>query len=223
MAGAATVLAVMSLVPQLEPRFSVSAWLAAADNMSGPAAMRPGDIVLTRNGRTVEILNTDAEGRLVLADALALASEGQPDAIVDVATLTDTVSDALGPNVAGVMGNNRELVRQIFAAGRATGEAIWPLPLPRSFEPLIESDVADLRNLQRGHYGFVVAGGCFLQHFVHGTPWAHVDVGMAAMRADHDSDHQPPGATGYGVRLLSSFVGDFTRPRAEDRAEWDPF
>jgi leucyl aminopeptidase len=222
MAGAASILAVMELVGRVRPDFAVTAWLAVADNMSGPAAMRPGDVVRARNGVSIEILNTDAEGRLVLADALSMAAEERPDAIVDVATLTDTVSDALGPDVVGVMGNNRDLARRIYLAGKASGEAVWPLPLPRSFAPLNESDVADLRNIQRGPYGFVVAGGCFLERFVDRLPWAHIDVGMAAMRPDPHGGN-PPGATGWGVRMLSALIDGFTKPEVSDQAGWDPF
>ena len=190
--------------------------MPATDNMTGPDATRPGDVLRLRNGKTIEVLNTDAEGRLVLADALAVASEAHPDAIVDVATLTGACKVALGSKVAGVMGNDDGWLAQVEAASKASGEAVWRLPLPAEYRKAVESSVADMKNIGGGDAGALVAG-LILQEFVgDGIPWAHLDIAGTASsdarrrRADegrHRLRHSPAGRAGRTVRAPG--VGPF--------------
>jgi leucyl aminopeptidase len=157
------------------------------------------------------VLNTDAEGRLILADALALASESSPDAIVDAATLTGACMVALGRKVAGLMGNDDDLVERVRAAADATGESVWHLPLPAEYRPLLDSTVADLRNIGTQPHGGALTAGLFLQEFVgEGIPWAHLDIAGPAW-SDADEGLVTAGGTGFGVRLLAEVVAGFGR------------
>jgi leucyl aminopeptidase len=209
MAGAAAVLGAMVALPIVKPKARVHAWVPITDNMPGGDATRPGDILRIRNGKTVEVLNTDAEGRLVLADALSLASETKPDAIVDLATLTGACLVALGPSIAGVMGNDDDFVGAVRAAADATGERVWPLPLPADYKKQLDSPVADMKNIG-GAYGGSITAGLFLQEFVAaGLPWAHLDIaGPAFLEAEEPE--QPRGGTGFGVRLLVELARTFS-------------
>ncbi|HEX7096573.1 MAG TPA: leucyl aminopeptidase, partial [Acidimicrobiales bacterium] len=162
MSGAAAVFAAMSVLPAVQPRARVRAFVPLTDNMTGPDATRPGDVLRIRNGKTVEVLNTDAEGRLILADALSVASEAKPDAIVDLATLTGACMVALGPSIAGLMGNHDGWVAQVRAAADATGERVWPLPLPDDYRKQLDSPVADMKNIG-GNYGGTLTAGLFLR------------------------------------------------------------
>jgi len=172
MGGAAAVLGAMAALAAVKPKVRVRAFVPMTDNMLGPDATRPGDVLRIRNGKTVEVLNTDAEGRLILADALTLASEAKPDAIVDLATLTGACLVALGPSIAGLMGNNDAFVDQVRSAADEAGERVWPLPLPPDYRKQIESPVADLKNIG-GAYGGTLTAGLFLKEFIgNGTPWA---------------------------------------------------
>ncbi|HVE47501.1 MAG TPA: leucyl aminopeptidase [Acidimicrobiales bacterium] len=208
MSGAAAVMAAMSALPALGAQVRVLGFLPVTENMPGGGAIKPGDVVRIRNGKTVEVLNTDAEGRLVLADGLSLAAERAPDAIVDVATLTGAQIVALGPKIAAVLGNHEGLLDQVRRAGERAGEAVWPLPLPEEYRKDIDSDVADLKNIgQPGKAGAVVAG-LFLQEFVAGVPWAHLDVAGPA-RADTDYGYVKKGATGVAVRTLLELITTF--------------
>jgi leucyl aminopeptidase len=187
------------------------------DNMTGPDATRIGDVLTIRNGTTVEVLNTDAEGRLVLADGLSLATEAAPDAIIDVATLTGACMVALGERIAGVMGNHRGLADQVQAAADAAGEPVWPLPLPAGMRPKLDSDVADLKNITSSRYGGALAAGLFLQEFVGGDiPWAHLDIAGPAWSSEIDGELNK-GGTGFGVRTLTRLVTSFSRPKPADR------
>ena len=175
--------------------------IAAAENMPGAASYRPGDIVTTRSGKTIEVINTDAEGRVILADALACACERKPRAIVDFATLTGACVVALGHNIAGLMGNDAALHKRIQRASDATGEPVWELPLVDEFRDMVKSDAATVKN-SAGRYGGSLTGGAFLQAFVdEGVPWAHLDIAGPAWASD-PKPHQEKGATAFGVRLM---------------------
>ncbi|MCU1452217.1 MAG: leucyl aminopeptidase [Acidimicrobiales bacterium] len=212
MGGAAAVLAAMTLVPVLNPRVKVVAYVPLTDNMPGPDAMRVGDVLRMRNGKTVEVLNTDAEGRLVLADALSLASEDEPDAIVDLATLTGACMVALGPRIAGRMTNHAGWGDQVQAAADAAGEDIWPLPLPEHLRPTLDSDIADLRNIGTGRWGGTLTAGLFLREFVAGDiPWVHLDIAGPAYGSEAH-DEVPKNGTGFGVRTLARVLRDWKKP-----------
>jgi leucyl aminopeptidase len=212
MGGAAAILGALSVTDITKPKVAVDAIIPATDNMVSGDATRPGDVLTARNGKTIEVLNTDAEGRLILADALVLASEGEPDAIVDLATLTGACMVALGNRIAGLMGNTPGWLGQIQAAAERTGEPVWPLPLPTDYRRLIDSDIADLKNVAAGRYGGALVAGLFLQEFVTaGIPWAHLDIAGPAW-SDSADGIIPKGGTGYGVRLLTDLLDNFTTP-----------
>ncbi len=208
MAGAAAVLGTMSALADLSLPVRVTGYIPLTDNMLGGDATRPGDVLKIRNGKTVEVLNTDAEGRLVLADALSLASETKPDAIIDLATLTGACMVALGNEYAGLMSTNTDLVDQLRQASQETGEDIWQLPLPDSYRSQLESEVADIKNIGSGPYGGAITAGLFLKEFVaEDIPWAHLDIAGPAF-ADAPWGIHPKGGTGFGVRLLLRFIED---------------
>jgi leucyl aminopeptidase len=197
MAGGAVVLGVMSALPRLGLPIEVRGYVPAAENMPSGAAMRPGDVLRACNGTTIEVLNTDAEGRLVLADALAYASRQGPDAMLDFATLTAVVRTALGPRCAAVLGTDRSLVGSMIAGASAANEMLWELPLIAEYRRDLDSRVADLKNIGEPHAGTIVAA-LFLREFVGGVPWVHVDFSSTVM-SDGYACH-PKGASGYGVR-----------------------
>jgi leucyl aminopeptidase len=209
--GAAAVLAAMSALPALAPPVKVVAFIPATENMPGGAATKPGDVLKIRNGKTVEVLNTDAEGRLVLADGLSLAAEAGVDAIVDLATLTGACVVALGRKVAGLMGNHDGWIEQVRAAADRAGEPVWPLPLPDDYRKLIDSDVADVKNIGGGRYAGALTAGLFLKEFVGDIPWAHLDIAGPA-RSEDDEGYNQKGGTGFGVRTILEAVSGFRRP-----------
>jgi leucyl aminopeptidase len=212
MAGAATVLAAFSALDTVRPPVRVLGFLPLTDNMPGGDATRVGDVLRIRNGTTVEVLNTDAEGRLVLADALSLAGEAGPDAIVDLATLTGACMVALGTDIAGLMGNHDGFLAAVRAAAEAAGEPAWPLPLPDDMRRQLDSEVADMKNVAAGRWGGALIAGLFLQRFVpDGTPWAHLDIAGPA-DAMEDGSESPKGGTGFGVRTLLRLLSDFRKP-----------
>ncbi len=211
MGGGAAVAGAMSVISLLGVKAKVRAFIPMTDNMTGGDATRPGDVLKIRNGKTIEVLNTDAEGRLILADALSLASEAKPDAIVDLATLTGACMVALGPKIAGLMGNNDEWISQIESASAATGERVWHLPLPDDYKKHFESPVADMKNIGIPQGGALTAG-LILQEFVaDGIPWAHIDIAGPAW-TDAGDDENAKGGTGFGVRLLADLASNFTKP-----------
>jgi leucyl aminopeptidase len=213
MAGAAAVMAAVAAVARLQLPVEVRVFVSATDNMTGPDAMRPGDVLKLRNGKTIEVLNTDAEGRLVLADALSVASESNPDAIIDLATLTGACRAALGARIAGVMGNNDALLAQVETAAANAGEPVWRLPLPPDYRKQIESNVADMKNIGSGEAGALVAG-LILQEFVgEGIPWAHLDIAGPAFVDGEDGEYTK-GATGFGTRLLVDLIERFEKPQS---------
>jgi leucyl aminopeptidase len=208
MTGAAAVLASMTALRALGCTAAVTGYLMCTDNMPSGSAMKLGDVLRMRNGKTVEVLNTDAEGRLVMADALALATEEPVDAIVDIATLTGACLRTFGVEIAGVMGNNADVVRQLEQAGEVTDEAVWELPLHRSYRSQLDSSIADLTNMGGVNAGSITAA-LFLEEFVDGRPWAHVDIaGTAQLPAARSWRNK--GATGSGTKLLIEFALSFT-------------
>jgi leucyl aminopeptidase len=211
MSGAAAVLAAMSALQALGVRHRVVAYAPMVENMPSGTAIRPGDVLNMRNGTTVEVLNTDAEGRLILADALALAASQRADAIVDLATLTGACMVALGEKVAGIMGNRTEWVDQVRGAAERVGEPVWPLPLPPEYRKLLDSEVADLKNVSSGSYGGALTAGLFLETFTDDVPWAHLDIAGPA-RAAADDGELAKGGTGFGVRTLLELAATFEPP-----------
>ncbi|WP_404364582.1 leucyl aminopeptidase [Corallococcus coralloides] len=213
MAGAGAILAAMTALKPLGCRTAVTAYLMCTDNMPSGTAMKLGDVLTVRGGKTVEVINTDAEGRLVMSDALVLATEQspRPDAIVDIATLTGACQRALGVLSAGVLGNEQSLVDQVRDSGERTGDTVWQLPLDRRLRQELESEVADLKNVGGDNAGAITAG-LFLEEFVDGLPWAHIDMAGTA-RAERDNAWRSKGATGYGTRLLIDFLMGFKPPR----------
>jgi len=211
MSGAAAVLGAMSALPALAPAVRVVGLLPVTENMPGDRAIKPGDVLVTRNGTTVEVLNTDAEGRLVLADALAYGAEQAPAAIIDLATLTGAQVVALGRRVSGLMGTDDGLVEQVRAAGDRAGEPAWPLPLTADYRCHLDSDVADLKNIGRAGEAGTVVAGLFLREFVGDVPWAHLDIAGPA-RAGDDDGFLAKGGTGVGVRTLLELLRTFAAP-----------
>ena len=211
MGGGAAVLAAMSVLPSLAPGVKVVGFVPTTENMPSGSAIKPGDVLKIRNGKTVEVLNTDAEGRLVLADGLSLAVEAGVDAVIDLATLTGACMVALGRTIAGLMGNDEALIDRVSAAAERAGEAVWHLPLPKEYRKDIDSDVADIKNTGSGRYGGALTAGLFLQEFVGDTPWVHLDIAGPA-RADSEDGYVAKGGTGFGVRTLVETVLEFAEP-----------
>jgi leucyl aminopeptidase len=210
MSGAAAILAAMLQLRDQGCPVAVTGWLMCTDSMPGPTAMAMDDVIRMIDGTTVEVVNTDAEGRLVMADGLVLAHRAGADAIVDIATLTGAMMRALGRDVAGVIGNHEGLVEAVRAAGTSTGEPAWPMPLWRPYASQLDSTVADLKNLGWGDGGAITAA-LFLERFVGDTPWAHLDIAGTAW-TDADRGMLVAGCTGFGARLLLRLALDFAAP-----------
>lgn len=207
MAGAAAILGVFSVLSVLKPKVRVVGLISACENMPGPKAVKPGDVVRAMNGKTIEILNTDAEGRVVLADALSYAADKvKPDVMVDLATLTGACMVALGEEIAGLFANNKDLSATLKKLGVASGEKLWELPLVKEYKEHLKSSVADIRNSTKTRYGGAINGALFLSQFVpEGTSWAHLDIAGPAF-AEIDAPLTPAGGTGFGVRLLLQYL-----------------
>ena len=218
MTGAATALAVVLAAARLALPIRLTAWLCLAENMPSATATRPNDVLRIRGGKTVEVLNTDAEGRLVLADGLVAASEEHPDAIIDVATLTGAASVAMGTRYVATMGDDA-LARRVVSAADRAGETMWQMPLPGELRALLDSDVADIANVKIGHTaGGMLIAGVFLREFVGKTaddarqiPWAHLDIAGAANNAAGGFGYVGKGSTGVAVRALLEFVEELAR------------
>ncbi|NNL70871.1 MAG: leucyl aminopeptidase [Acidimicrobiia bacterium] len=204
MSGAAVVLATMQAIAALDVPVRVVGVTPVTENMPGGGAQRPGDVLTPRNGTTVEVLNTDAEGRLVLADALSLVAEEEPDLIVDAATLTGACPVALGEKIAGLWGNTDEAIDRVKAAASDAGEAVWHMPLPGYYRKNIDSDVADIKNTGT-RYGGSINAALFLKEFVGEVPWAHLDIAGPARWPD-DEHYQVKGGSGFGVRTLVKLI-----------------
>ncbi len=204
MAGAAAILAAMKAIARLRAKVNVIAAIPCAENMPGGSAIRPGDVLVHRGGKTSEVMNTDSEGRLLLADSLAYLAERNPTVMIDAATLGPSMG-ALGTDIFGVVGNDRGLVREVLAAGEAAGEPGWEFPLWEPYRRWIDSNVADVKNTSGKRYGGPITAGWFLAEFVGDTPWVHIDVAGPAF-SNEGGDHAPKGATGVPVRTLVRFV-----------------
>ncbi len=207
MGGAACVAGLLHALAARKAKVNVVGVVGLVENMPDGDAIRPGDILTSMSGQTIEIINTDAEGRLVLSDALWYAQETfKPRLMIDLATLTGAIMIALGNEYAGLFANNDELAQRIVAAGEATGEKVWRMPLGQPYDKLIDSKIADMKNTGGRHGGSITAAQ-FLQRFVKDTPWAHLDVAGVAMGSP-SSDINPSWGSGWGVRLLNRLIAD---------------
>jgi leucyl aminopeptidase len=204
MAGGAAVVATMSCLPKLGLDLEVTGYVPTTDNLPGHNAQKPGDVIRYLNGKTIEVLNTDAEGRLILADALALAAQQKPDYMINLATLTGACMTALGTQVAGIFSNNQPLADSLLRCSQEAGEKLWQLPLVKEYKELIKSSIADMKNIGGAHGGAITAA-LILQEFVGDTAWAHLDIAGPAF-AESDNLLCPKGGTGFGVRTLIKFL-----------------
>jgi leucyl aminopeptidase len=204
MSGAAAVLGTFEALGRLKPAVHVIGIVPSTENMPSGTAVKPGDVVTSHLGKTIEVINTDAEGRLILCDALSWARRYRPACVIDIATLTGAVIVALGHTVAGVMGSDDALVDEVRQAGERAGERIWPLPLWDEYRDLMKSDIADVKNAG-GRPAGSISAGWFLREFVDGFPWAHLDIAGTAYTEREDAT-RVKGPTGMGVRLFSEFV-----------------
>ena len=204
MSGAACVLGIMSILKELNPQVEVHGIIAACENMPGCSAYKPGDILTAKNGKTIEVDNTDAEGRLTLADALCYASELGIDEVIDLATLTGACMVALGSNAAGIMGNDNELVKKLIKTAERSGERYWELPLWEEYFDSLKSDIADMKNTG-SRWGGASTAGVFLQKFVKDVKWAHIDIAGVAF-LDKPQKELIKGASGAGVRTLINYI-----------------
>jgi leucyl aminopeptidase len=218
MSGAAAILAAVAELGELGCTTSVTAYLMCTDNMPSGTALALGDVITTYGGRTVEVNNTDAEGRLVMCDALALAAQEDHDAIIDVATLTGSVMRALGTDIAGLFGNDDALIGQVKRAAAATGEPVWQLPLHKPYRKVLESDVAMLRNTgpTGGTQPDGIVAAIFLAEFVGEKPWAHIDICGTAWH-ERDDLWRRAGCSGFGARLLLDLLMNFRPGTAQTR------
>lgn len=210
MAGAAAVIGTMKALCELNVKRNVIAVIPMCENMIGKLAYKPGDIIRSYSGKTVEVVNTDAEGRLILADAIAYAVDKyNPTAVIDIATLTGSSMATFGEHIAAIIGNNKELAARMFKAGQRTHELTWELPIYEEYREKMKSDLADLKNAgyKNGRYAGAITGACFIENFVEDIPWLHIDIAGTAWREDNTGYYRA-GATGYGVRLLTRFFLD---------------
>ena len=209
MAGSAVVIGLMRLLASRQARVNAVGIAGLVENMPSGTAQRPGDIVTSMSGQTIEVLNTDAEGRLVLADALWYCQDRfKPRLMIDLATLTGAVIVALGHHRAGLFANNDELAERLIEVGKAVGEQVWRLPLDEVYDREIDSDAADVKNIASGRAGGSIIGAQFVQRFVKDVPWAHLDIAGMAW-SSKDAPTVPKGATAFGVRLLDRLVSAY--------------
>ena len=217
MSGAAAVLGVFHALRKVRPPVRVIGLAPMTENMPGGHSIKPGDVLTAMNGMTIEVNNTDAEGRLVLADGIAYARRFyRPDAIIDVATLTGAVVIALGSHASGLMGNDADLVNAVREAGDRSGERVWELPTWPEYTELLKSDVADMKN-SAGREAGTIAGAMFLASFAEGTPWVHLDIAGTAWN-DKDKPYAPKGSSGVGVRLLLDLLENWEGKNGKPRA-----
>lgn len=207
MAGGATMLGVMQAIAQLKPRLRVMALIPATENMPGGSAYKPGDVITSMSGKTIEVLNTDAEGRLVLADALTYAKRLGCTVLIDAATLTGAVMVALGSITTGVFGWSKDWVNRILAAAHHAGEKMWQMPVDEDYRDLYKSSIADLANTG-GRYGAAITGAMFIGEFAGDTPWVHLDIAGTRWAID-EKPYRAKGPTGHGVRTLVQLLTDF--------------
>ena len=204
MSGAAAVLGTFEMLGRLAPPVHVVGLIPSTENMPSGTAVKPGDVITSLSGKTIEVINTDAEGRLILCDALAYARRYQPACVIDIATLTGAIVVALGHTASGVMGTDERLIEDVRNAGERAGERVWPLPLWDEYRDLMKSDIADVKNAG-GRPAGSISAGWFLREFVDGFPWAHLDIAGTAY-TDREDAVRVKGPTGVGVRLFSEFV-----------------
>lgn len=204
MAGAAIVLSVFKIIEKLDLRVHAIGLISAVENMPSGAAVKPGDVVRAFNGKTIEILNTDAEGRVTMADSLSYGASLKPNEIIDVATLTGACVVALGEEITGMMGSDKGLINRVAAAAERESEMVWQLPLEVRYKEMLKSDVADLKNTAK-KYGGAITAGLFLQEFVDNVPWVHLDIAGPAW-AEKGEDLVPKGATGAMVKTILRFL-----------------
>jgi len=215
MSGGAGVLAAMLAIGELKPKVNVIGIVPSSENLPGPRAMKPGDVLRAMNGKTIEVINTDAEGRLILADALCYARELGATKIVDAATLTGAMVVALGHAATGTISNDDAFRDRFLAAAKSTTERYWPLPLYDEFTTTVKSEIADLRN-STGRAAGSLTAAAFLQAFVGDTPWIHLDIAGTAY-LDTESPYQAKGPTGTPVRAFVAFAEDAAKPAAGAR------
>ncbi|MCX7726285.1 MAG: leucyl aminopeptidase family protein [Chitinispirillaceae bacterium] len=209
MAGAAVVLGVFLTIAKLKPSINVIGIIPAVHNAIGSKSFFPGDVYRAYNGKTVEVISTDAEGRLILADAISYCIDKyNPTIIIDIATLTGGIITALGEFVAGLFSNNDDLAEKLFIAGQKTGERLWRLPIYKEYVDSMKSDIADLRNISKFKKGYAssITGAAFIKEFVGDIPWAHLDIAGTAYRENGPARDMPQFATGFGIRLISCFL-----------------
>ena len=209
MAGAAAVLGAFKAISNLKPATHIVGLVPCTENMPSGSALKPGDIIKCMSGKTVEILNTDAEGRLILADAIAYAKRYKPDAVIDLATLTGACVAALGTFTSGMLGNNDKLKERVKQAGEKSHERVWELPLWKEYYELIKSNIADIKNTG-GRYAGTITAACFLGEFVEDFPWVHLDI-AGTFLVEKDTPYIRKGATGVGVRLLTQLILDWKK------------
>jgi leucyl aminopeptidase len=205
MTGAAVVMAAVSIASRLGLQLKITAIAPMTENLPSDRATKPGDVLTIRNGMTIEVLNTDAEGRLILADGLSLAVEANPDAIIDVATLTGAQRVALGDEVGAIFTSTDELADYFAIASARSGELLWRMPLVESYESTIESDVADMKNMGKTGSGGMIAAALILQRFTDGRPWAHIDIAGPG-RSDSNRGYTTKGATAFSARTIVEFL-----------------
>jgi leucyl aminopeptidase len=204
MAGAAAVMAALGAIARLKPKVNVTAVIPATENLPGGNALKPGDILKALNGKTIEVVNTDAEGRLILADALSYAVKQKLSPLVDLATLTGACHVALGDIYSGILGNSQELIEKVIKAGTDAGEHLWQMPMHEDYKELNKSDVADIKN-SGGRWAGAITAAHFLAEFVGDTPWAHIDIAGTSF-IEKERGYLVKGATGVGMRTLISFA-----------------
>lgn len=209
MMGGAVVIATIAACAKMRLPLHLIGIVPATENLPSGSALKVGDIITSHSGKTIEVLNTDAEGRLILADGLSYARSFEPDAVVDVATLTGTIKLALGTICAGLFGNHRGLKAQMLKAGEVSGERVWEMPLWKEYDEFLKSDLADIKNVG-GRFGGAILAAAFLQNFVGDLHWIHLDIAGVDFREKEDSYHTK-GATGFGARLLVQFLKDWKR------------
>jgi leucyl aminopeptidase len=215
MMGSGAVFAAMTALQDLGVQTAVTGWMMCTDNMPSGSATKLGDVLTMRNGKTVEVRNTDAEGRLVLGDGLALATEEtpRPDALVDIATLTGAAMAALGTHSSAMFANNDAVATQLQAAADRTAEDVWRMPLDHRLRKDLKSNVADFSNIG-GPFGGAIVAAIYLNEFVDGIPWGHLDI-AGTMESESDDLWRSAGSTGVGARLLAEFASAFEKPSGE--------
>ena len=207
MGGSGVVIGLMKALAGRKAKVNAVGVVGLVENMPSSTAQRPGDVVKTMSGQTVEVINTDAEGRLVLGDAMWYCQERyKPHTMIDLATLTGAIIVALGQELAGMFSNDDEICERLTAAGKAVGDPVWRMPLGEAYDKLINSDIADMKNVG-GRWGGSITAAQFLQRFVGDVPWAHLDIAGTAMSSP-SNDYSTSWASGFGVHLLNQMVAD---------------